>query len=133
MGYLLRGLRVASYLSAALGTLFLCGATINDALLFYGVRFLFMGVVGIGATSLLRDRYLEGDEEEEYNAILPTQEIIPQVKPPNFIQSIMFRWAVLSPVEKAFVTPVLFFFVIIGIGILTLIIATIIEFVFAVM
>jgi hypothetical protein len=97
-------------------------------------------VVGIGGTSLLRDRFIESTEEEEYYSLHPTQEIIPQVKLPKFIQSIMFRWLVLSPVEKAFLTvilivgiPMLLFFVISGIGILMLILATIIEFVFAMM
>jgi hypothetical protein len=66
--------------------------------------------------------------------------MISQVRLPKFIQSIMFKWLVLSPVEKAFLTvilivgiPMLLFVVISGIGILMLILATIIEFVFAVM
>jgi hypothetical protein len=52
----------------------------------------------------------------------------------------MFKWLVLSPAEKAFLTvilivgiPMLLFVVISGIGILMLILAMIIEFVFAVM
>jgi hypothetical protein len=74
MGYLLRGLRIASYLAAGLGLLLIFGAMINNALFFYGFRFLFIGVVGIGATSLLRDSFLEGTEEEEYNSLLANQQ-----------------------------------------------------------
>jgi len=96
MGYLLRVLRIASYLSAALGLLLIFGATINDALLFYGVRFLFMGVAGIGATSLLRDRYLEGTEEKEYNSLLPS----PKVETPEEIQSVFYGWYGLTPGKK---------------------------------
>lgn len=80
MGSLLRGLRVASYLAAALGLILLFGGTYNNALLFYGVRFLLIGVVGIGAKVILRDRYLEGAEEEEYNSL---------VKTPKAVQSIL--------------------------------------------
>lgn len=79
MGYALRGLRVASYLAAALGLLLILGAILNNALFFYGIRLLFIGVVGIGATSLLRDRYLDGEEEEEYRSLLPA----PQIKAPK--------------------------------------------------
>lgn len=134
MGYLLRVLRIASYLAAALGTLLIFGAIINNATFFYGIRMLFIGVVGIGATSLLRDRFIEGTEEEGDYSFQPSPDIIPRVKTPKFIQSIMFRWLVLSPVEKAFLTvilivgiPLLLFFLISGIGILLLILATIIE------
>jgi hypothetical protein len=140
MGYLLRVLRIASYLAAALGLLLIFGAIINNATFFYGIRLLFIGVVGIGATSLLRDRFIESTEEEAYYSLHPPQELIPQVRLPKFIQSIMFKWLVLSPVEKAFLTvilivgiPMLLFVVISGIGILMLILAMIIEFVFAVM
>lgn len=82
MGYLLRGLRVASYLATALGIILIFGAIINNATFFYGIRFLFLGVVGIGATSLLRDSFLEGAEEEEYHSLLPT----PQLKTPPLPQ-----------------------------------------------
>jgi hypothetical protein len=103
VGYLLRVLRVASYLAAALGLLLIFGATMNDALLFFGVRFLFMGVAGIGATSLLRDRYLEGTEEEEYNSLLPS----PKVETPEEIQSVFYGWYGLTPGKKVLLVAVI--------------------------
>jgi hypothetical protein len=79
LGKLLRALRLASYFAALIGLLLILGVMINNALLFYGIRFLFIGLVGIGATSLIRDRYIEGtEEEEEYLSVLPT----PQIKTP---------------------------------------------------
>ena len=92
MGYLLRVLRIASYLAAALGLILTFGGTNNEGLLLYGVRFLVIGLVGIGATSFLRDRYLEGEEEEEYNSLLPS----PKVETPEEIQSVLFGWLGLS-------------------------------------
>ena len=128
MGYLLRGLRLASYLAAALGLLLFLGGIINNALFFYGIRFLFIGLVGIAATTWLRDRYLEGAEEEQYNSFLPSQEIVPKVRTPNAIQSVLFRWYDLSTVEKGFVIVflivgavvliVLFYMMLIWIGVL---------------
>ena len=96
MGYLLRGMRIASYLAAALGLLLIFGAIINNALFFFGIRFLFIGVVGIGATSLLRDSFLEGEEEEEYNSLLPS----PKVETPEEIQSVLYGWYGLTPGKK---------------------------------
>jgi len=105
VGYLLRGLRVASYLAAALGLILTFGGTNNDALLLYGVRFLVIGMVGIGATSFLRDRYLEGEEEEEYNSLLPS----PKVETPEEIQSVLFGWLGLSLGKKVLLVAVIVF------------------------
>ncbi len=97
MGYLLRGLRLASYLAAALGLLLFLGGIINNALFFYGIRLLFIGVVGIGATALLRDSFLEGTEEEEYNSLQPSS----RIKTPKAIRLILYRWHAQSTEKQA--------------------------------
>ena len=83
MGYLLRGLRLASYLAAALGLILIIGGVMYEtrdggALLFYGIRILFMSLVGISATSWLRDRLLEGTELDEYQSLAPTSDTLIQ-------------------------------------------------------
>ena len=89
MGYLLRTLRLASYLVVVLGLLLIFGAKLNNSLFFYGIRFLFIGLVGIGSMSMLKDRYIEGTEEEEdYLSLLPTPKIKTPYIPPVTIAAI---------------------------------------------
>lgn len=83
MGYLLRGLRLASYLAVVLGVILIYGGLLTagkEELFSYGVGVIFLGLVGIAATSWLRDRYLWGTEVEEYQSLVPDVDL-PVINP----------------------------------------------------